>query len=57
MLTWHSVDSHHLPMVAVPPSAAIVMGLVIEPVHAHPTLSEVVHEAALDVDGESIHKG
>lgn len=26
-------------------------------VHAHPTLSEVVHEAALDVDGESIHKG
>ncbi len=26
-------------------------------VHAHPTLSEVVHEAALDVGGESIHKG
>ncbi len=26
-------------------------------VHAHPTLSEVVKEAALDVDGISIHKG
>ncbi len=24
-------------------------------VHAHPTLSEVVHEAALDVDGRAIH--
>lgn len=26
-------------------------------VHAHPTLSEVVKEAALDVNGEAIHKG
>jgi dihydrolipoamide dehydrogenase len=26
-------------------------------IHAHPTLSEVVREAALDVNGESLHKG
>jgi dihydrolipoamide dehydrogenase len=25
-------------------------------VHAHPTLSEAVHEAALAVDGRAIHK-
>jgi dihydrolipoamide dehydrogenase len=26
-------------------------------IHAHPTLSEAVHEAALSVDKRSIHKG
>jgi dihydrolipoamide dehydrogenase len=26
-------------------------------VHAHPTLSEAVHEAALHVDGRAIHRG
>jgi len=26
-------------------------------VHAHPTLSEAVHEAALSVDKRAIHKG
>jgi len=26
-------------------------------IHAHPTLSEAVHEAALSVDKRAIHKG
>lgn len=26
-------------------------------IHAHPTLSEAVHEAALDVDGRALHRG
>ena len=26
-------------------------------VHAHPTLSEAVHEAALHLDGRAIHRG
>ena len=25
-------------------------------IHAHPTMSEAVHEAALDIDGRAIHK-
>ncbi len=26
-------------------------------IHAHPTLSEAVHEAALHLDGRAIHRG
>ncbi|NNJ65377.1 MAG: dihydrolipoyl dehydrogenase, partial [Xanthomonadales bacterium] len=26
-------------------------------VHAHPTLSEAIHEAALNLDGRAIHRG
>jgi dihydrolipoamide dehydrogenase len=26
-------------------------------VHAHPTLSEAIHEAALHLDGRAIHRG
>jgi dihydrolipoamide dehydrogenase len=29
---------------------------VIATMHPHPTLSEVVHEAALDAEGRAIHK-
>lgn len=35
---------------------SLPIGALMETVHAHPTYSEIIHEAALDVDGMAIHK-
>ena len=51
----HATDLIHEVVIGMDAEATIdVIGRAI---HAHPTLSEVVKEAALDVHGESIHKG
>ena len=51
----HATDLIHEVVIGMEAEATIdVIGRAI---HAHPTLAEVVHEAALDVHGESIHKG
>ena len=55
MIGPHVTDLIHEVVVGMDAEATIdVIG---QAVHAHPTLSEVVHEAALDVRGDSIHKG
>lgn len=51
----HATDLIHEIVVAMNAEATIES--IAHSVHAHPTLSEVVREAALDVGGESIHKG
>lgn len=51
----HATDLIHEVVVAMNAEATIES--IAHSVHAHPTLSEVVREAALDVGGESIHKG
>jgi len=33
------------------------MRLIAHTIHAHPTLSEAMHEAALSADGRAIHIG
>jgi len=51
----HATDLIQEVVIAMDSEATIeVIGRAI---HGHPTLSEVVKEAALDVNGESIHKG
>ncbi|MDI6828019.1 MAG: dihydrolipoyl dehydrogenase [Armatimonadota bacterium] len=51
----HATDLIHEVVIGMEAEATIdVIGRAI---HAHPTLSEVVKEAALDADGESLHKG
>jgi len=55
MIGPHVTDLIHEVVVGMDAEATIdVIG---RAVHAHPTLSEVVKEAALDADGESLHKG
>ncbi|MGB9589158.1 MAG: dihydrolipoyl dehydrogenase, partial [Armatimonadota bacterium] len=51
----HATDLIHEIVVAMNAEATIES--IAHSVHAHPTLSEVVREAALDVGQESIHKG
>ena len=51
----HATDLIHEVVIGMDAEATIdVIGRAI---HAHPTLSEVVKESALDAHGESIHKG
>lgn len=51
----HATDLIHEVVIGMDAEATVeVLGRAI---HAHPTLSEVVKESALDVHGESIHKG
>lgn len=55
MIGPHVTDLIHEVVIGMDSEATVeVIG---RAVHAHPTLSEVVKEAALDVSGESIHKG
>ena len=55
MIGPHVTDLIHEVVVGMDAEATIeVIG---RAVHAHPTLSEVVKEAALDASGESLHKG
>ncbi len=51
----HATDLLHEAVVGMESEATIEV--LAGAVHAHPSLSEVVKEAALDVDGEAIHKG
>ena len=55
MIGPHVTDLIHEVIVGMDSEATIEM--LGRAVHAHPTLSEVVKEAALDVDGIAIHKG
>lgn len=51
----HATDLIHEVVIGMEAEATIdVIG---RAVHAHPTLSEAIKEAALDADGESLHKG
>jgi dihydrolipoamide dehydrogenase len=50
----HVTDMIHEVIIAMESEATI--DSIARAVHAHPTLSEVTKEAALDADGESIHK-
>jgi len=55
MIGPHVTDLIHEVVIGMEAEATIdVIG---RTVHGHPTLSEVVKEAALDADGESLHKG
>ena len=50
----HVTDLIHEVVIGMDAEATI--DLIGRAIHGHPTLSEVVKEAALDVDGEAIHK-
>jgi dihydrolipoamide dehydrogenase len=55
----HMIGPHATELIA---EAALAMRLeatpedIIRTMHAHPTLSEALREAAMDVNGQSIHK-
>lgn len=51
----HATDLIHEAVIAMEAEATIDQ--VGKTVHAHPSLAEVIKEAALDADGESIHNG
>lgn len=51
----HATDLIH--EIALAMNAEATIETIARTIHAHPTLAEVIHEAALDVSGESIHKG
>lgn len=54
MIGPHVTDMIHEIVIGMDSEATI--DTIARAVHAHPTLSEVTKEAALDVDGEAIHK-
>jgi dihydrolipoamide dehydrogenase len=59
VLGCHLIGPHVTDMVhevAIAMDAEATIDNIARAIHAHPTLSEVTKEAALDVDGEAIHK-
>ncbi|MHB0997706.1 MAG: dihydrolipoyl dehydrogenase [Armatimonadota bacterium] len=55
MIGPHVTDMIHEVVIAMESEATIET--IARTIHGHPTLSEVTREAAMDVNGESIHKG